>query len=230
VVRVALADELTGFEPALPGADLVGRLEPGIGDQSRLRIEGLPPIRLPLAGRHNGRNLLLAVAVAQELAVPTGRLTDLVVEVPGGRSRRLQVGGLEVLDETYNASPEAMLAALDLLAANGAGRRFAVLGTMLELGDQSLALHRLVGERARQLAGEGLLQGLVIVDPGPEGAAMEAGAAGSALQLARVDSPEQALEALRPWLASGDQVLLKASRGVALERLLPLLESALQVV
>ena len=85
------------------------------------------------------------------------------VEVPGGRNRRLQLGGLTLLDETYNASPEAVLAALDLLAAQP-GRRFAVLGTMLELGDQSVALHRQVAERAAALG----LDGLVIVASGAE--------------------------------------------------------------
>jgi len=228
VRRIALADETGGFPPGLPAADMVGSLEPAGGEHQQLRLEGFSPIGLPLAGRHNARNLLLALAVAQELGVSRQALDQLTVSVPGGRSRRLQIGGLQVLDETYNASPEAMLAALDLLAASGGGRRYAVLGTMLELGEQSLALHRQVGERAAELAGRGLLQGLVIVDGGAEGAAMEAAAAVSLGQLARVETPEQAVEALIPWLAAGDTLLLKASRGVALEKALPLLESALQ--
>ena len=65
--------------------------------------------------------------------------------MPGGRNRRIRHGALTLLDETYNASPEAVLAALQLLAEQP-GRRFAVLGTMLELGESSLALHRQVAE------------------------------------------------------------------------------------
>jgi UDP-N-acetylmuramoyl-tripeptide--D-alanyl-D-alanine ligase len=191
----------------------------------RLEVEGLPPISLPLAGRHNARNLLLALAVALELGVAPAALSDLTVEVPGGRNRRLQLGGVTVLDETYNASPEAMLAALDLLAAqplaSGAART-AVLGTMLELGESSLTLHRQVAERARNLD----LDGLVIVDGGAEGAAMLEAAAGLE-RLVRVARPEEALEPLLGWLRPGDALLLKASRGVALERLLSQLQERL---
>ena len=247
VQRVALADD--ELAPGTPPADLVGRLvapspasdgdterpgaeRPQAEHQApehqaaeRLEVEGLPPMSLPLAGRHNARNLLLALAVALELGVAPAALSDLAVEVPGGRNRRLQLGGVTVLDETYNASPEAMLAALDLLASQplavGAART-AVLGTMLELGESSLALHRQVAERARNLG----LEGLVIVDGGAEGAAMLKAAAGLE-RLVRVARPEEALEPLLGWLRPGDALLLKASRGVALERLLPLLQERL---
>jgi UDP-N-acetylmuramoyl-tripeptide--D-alanyl-D-alanine ligase len=89
---------------------------------------------------------------------------------------------------------------------------------MLELGERSLELHGQVAERARDLG----LDGLVIVAAGAEGEAMHAAAAGLP-RLARVNQPEQALEPLSAWLDPGDVVLLKASRGVALERLIPLL-------
>ncbi|MBW0173678.1 MAG: UDP-N-acetylmuramoyl-tripeptide--D-alanyl-D-alanine ligase [Vulcanococcus sp.] len=208
VCRVALSDE-----PAAAQADLIGVLDPAA---EQLQVEG-QWIQLPLAGRHNARNLLLALAVARELGVPLAALGQLQVEVPGGRNRRLERGGLTLLDETYNASPEAVLAALDLLAAQP-GRRFAVLGTMLELGDQSVALHRRVAERAASLG----LDGLVVVSQGAEAEAMAAAAAPLS-RLAVVAQPEQAVEPLAAWLQRGDVLLLKASRGVALERLIPLL-------
>ncbi|MFM7313463.1 MAG: UDP-N-acetylmuramoyl-tripeptide--D-alanyl-D-alanine ligase [Cyanobium sp.] len=232
VRRVALADEIPGFSLTLPAADWVGRWRArdplGVEDgHGWLELPGRPPVTLPLAGRHNARNLLLALAVADALGVSPEALSDLHVQVPGGRSRRLSLAGVQVLDETYNASPEAMLAALDLLADGAAaGRRFAVLGTMLELGEQGLALHRAVGEKAAVLAAAGRLEGLVIVDAGPEGRAMEQGAS-TVARLLRVDTPEKAAEPLASWLQPGDCLLLKASRGVALERLLPLLESRL---
>jgi UDP-N-acetylmuramoyl-tripeptide--D-alanyl-D-alanine ligase len=84
-----------------------------------------------------------------------------------------------------------------------------------------------VGERAGALAAAGRLDGLVIVDAGPDGAAMEAGAAGSLPRLVRVDTPAAAAEVLLGWLQTGDTVLLKASRGVALERVQALLANAL---
>jgi UDP-N-acetylmuramoyl-tripeptide--D-alanyl-D-alanine ligase len=143
------------------------------------------------------------------------------VAVPGGRNRRISLRGIDILDETYNASPEAVLAALDLLASQP-GRRFAALGTMLELGEESVPLHRRVGERAAALG----LDGLVIVASGSEGDAMLAGAS-SLPRLVRLESPAEAAEALLAWLEPGDHLLLKASRGVALERVLPLLEQGL---
>ncbi len=239
VLRVALAGE--GFEAQ---ADWVGQLDQA---QQTLAVgEALVP--LPLPGAHNARNLLLALAAADSLGLPFDPRRSLALALPGGRSRRLRLGAIELLDETYNASPEATLAALALLAGPGPGpdapavgpagapgdaggqgvaqprpgRRFAVLGTMLELGEQSLELHRRVAERARDLG----LDGLVIVDAGPEGEVMAAAARGLP-QLARVASPEAAAQQLLAWLQPGDRVLLKASRGVALERAIPLLERAL---
>ena len=205
VLRVRLADDPEAE------SDLVGDIN---GEQLLIDADRLP---LQLEGRHNARNLLLAVAVADQLGVSRKALQEMQVTVPGGRNRRFQQGGLTLLDETYNASPEAVLAALELLAAQP-GRRFAVLGTMLELGERSLELHREVAARAVQLG----LDGLVLVDAGAEGRAM-AEVASSLPNLQLVASPEDAAAPLTDWLDSGDVVLLKASRGVALERLIPLL-------
>ena len=205
VLRVRLADD-----PEVE-SDLVGDVN---GDQLLIGADRLP---LQLEGRHNARNLLLAVAVADQLGVSRKALQAMQVTVPGGRNRRLQQGGLTLLDETYNASPEAVLAALELLAAQP-GRRFAVLGTMLELGERSLELHQEVAARAVQLG----LDGLVLVDGGAEGKAM-AEVASPLPHLQLVSHPEDAAAPLAAWLNSGDVLLLKASRGVALERLIPLL-------
>jgi len=255
VCRVALADDpaapgtappdlvgtITASTPDLPGTPSTAQPEessaaaaggraagaaPSGGGPEWLSLPGLPAIPLPLPGRHNARNLLLAMAVALELGVDPTTLPALAVELPGGRSRRLRIGGVSVLDETYNASPEAVLAALELLAREplaAGGRRWAVLGTMLELGDQSLELHGAVARRAAELG----LDGLLLVDGGPEGAAMEAAAAGIP-RLERVSAAEEAAAPLLSWLRAGDALLLKASRGVALERLLPLLQEGLE--
>jgi len=216
VLRVALSGDAVA--PGAVPADLTAELdEPG----RTLQLQSGDALPLPLPGRHNARNLLLAIAVAQELGVPTAALASLEVTVPGGRNRRLQLGGLTVLDETYNASPEAVLAALDLLAAQP-GRRFAVLGTMLELGTRSVELHQQVASRAAALQ----LDGLVVVASGAEANAMAAAAA-ELPRLALVATPEEAAAPLQDWLRAGDVVLLKASRGVALERLIPLLPDSL---
>ena len=210
ISRVQLNDDPSCTGPT-PTADLIGAMS-----TDQLILDGVP-LPLPLEGRHNARNLLLAVAVAQDLGLSVGQLQTMQVAMTGGRNRRLQLGGLTVLDETYNASPEAVMAALELLAAQP-GRRFAVLGTMLELGDRSLDLHRQVATRAAELG----LDGLVVVDSGAEGDAMQ-DAAAAIQHLERVRAPEEAIAPLAEWLRPGDVLLLKASRGVALERLLPLL-------
>ena len=207
VLRVRLDDD-----PDI-NADLIGVIE-----DERLLLDGVS-IPMPLDGRHNARNLLLALAVGAYLGVEPATAAQLQVNVPGGRNRRLQQGGLTLLDETYNASPEAVLAALDLLA-DQPGRRFAVLGTMLELGERSVDLHRAVAARAAALK----LDGLVLVDGSDAGQAMAEVASGLN-RLALVATPEAAAEPLGQWLQAGDVVLLKASRGVALERLIPLLPS-----
>ena len=207
VLRVRLEDD-----PDIT-ADLIGAVR---NDRLLLDQASIP---LPLDGRHNARNLLLALAVGSHLGVDPASAAQLHVNIPGGRNRRLQQGGLTLLDETYNASPEAVLAALDLLA-DQPGRRFAVLGTMLELGDRSIELHQQVAARAAALK----LDGVVLVDGGDEGHAM-ANVASGLDRLALVATPEAAAAPLGQWLQAGDVVLLKASRGVALERLIPLLPS-----
>jgi UDP-N-acetylmuramoyl-tripeptide--D-alanyl-D-alanine ligase len=229
VVRVALADEPLGV-PGKEEASWVGRLLEGGNAMELVRWgqapgaeEGALRVQLPLAGRHNARNLLLALAVAAELGVAPEALTTMAVEVPGGRNRKLLMGGVSVLDETYNASPEAVLAALQLLAESPGGRRYAVLGTMLELGEKSLELHGQVARRARELG----LDGLVVVDGGAEGDAMMEAAQGLP-RLVRVHHPQEAADPLLRWLEAGDVLLLKGSRGVALETLLPILKTTLE--
>ena len=207
VLRVRLEDDPDST------ADLIGAVR---NDRRLLDQASIP---LPLDGRHNARNLLLALAVGSHLGVDPASAAQLQINIPGGRNRRLQQGGLTLLDETYNASPEAVLAALDLLA-DQPGRRFAVLGTMLELGDRSVELHQQVAARAAALK----LDGVVLVDGGDEGQAMAKAVSGLD-RLALVATPEAAAAPLGQWLQSGDVVLLKASRGVALERLIPLLPS-----
>ena len=212
VQRVALSDD--PLEPGTPAPDWVAQLQ---GQSIELASQGLK-LTNPLEGRHNARNFLLALAAAQELGVTVEQLSELSVSLPGGRSRRLSINGINILDETYNASPEAMLASLELLQQQPGGRRYAVVGTMLELGEQSLSLHRQVGEKAAALE----LDGLVVVASEPEASAVMQGAAGLS-KLVCVASPEAAAEPLKQWLRPGDHVLLKASRGIALERLIPLL-------
>ena len=174
--------------------------------------------KLPLEGVHNARNFMLSLAVASELKVPLESIGDFPMELPAGRGQMLKIGAINVMDQTYNSSPESLMAAVDLLVTKP-GRRFAVLGNMLELGAKSIDFHSEVVDYAVKKG----LDGLVIFVKGPEAEAMK-DAANSLKYVQIVSSPEEALFVLKNWLRSGDFLLLKASRQVSLERLLPLLK------
>jgi UDP-N-acetylmuramoyl-tripeptide--D-alanyl-D-alanine ligase len=213
VARVALAGDAGELD-----ADWRGALDE---DLATIHVAGVA-LPMPLAGRHQGRNLLLALAVSSRLGLKPSSWQPLQVDLPGGRSGRLEIAGVQVLDETYNASPEAVMASLELLAGQPSGQRFAVLGTMLELGANSVELHAAVARRCVALG----LDGLLLLVPGAEGEAM-AQEAGSLPALVQLTAPEQAAAWLADQLHPGDTVLLKASRGVALERAIPVLQQLL---
>ncbi len=197
-----------------PLPDLIGQVDSG---SRTLKLNGLQ-YKLPLEGRHNALNFMFAIAVAMEFGINQSLLKNLEVIVPGGRSRKVNIGGLTVLDETYNASPEAMYASLTLLMSQP-GRHFAVLGTMYELGKYSASLHQSVAQFAVDLG----LDGLVVLATGVEADVMES-VASSLRYFAVVSSPEKAIDVLEHWLKPGDVILLKASRNVGMESLLPLIK------
>lgn len=184
-----------------PGADTTGCVRIAVhGEEIELRPS--------FAQAHNLRNLLVAVAAASALGpVPEGRLK---VEFSAMRGQREQLpGGAVLIDDCYNANPMSMHAAIDELAATPASRRVAVLGEMLELGAEGPALHRRLGAHARD-AGVDLL-----VTVGPLGAEIAAGYGAGAQQL---PDAQAAAAALPAQIREGDIVLVKASRGVGLER------------
>ena len=108
---------------------------------------------LPLPGRHNALNYLAALAVGQLLNINLATLAaGLSVQLPDGRAQRYELpNNIIILDETYNAGVESMMAALELLAQTPGKRRIAVLGTMKELGARSQELHQQVGAKVQQL-------------------------------------------------------------------------------
>ncbi len=180
------------------------------------RVEGVP-FETTLAGRHGVLNLLAAIAVARVFGVPLGRLPDAVRSFAAGamRGERIERDGMVIWNDCYNANPEAMRAMLDVLRATPAARRIAVLGEMLELGSAAGPLHRAVGRHAAE-AGIDILIGV-------RGNAREMveEAAGAGLASTRFfDSPAEAGAFAREVARSGDALLFKGSRGVAVERAL----------
>ena len=183
-------------------------------------------VRLPLMGAHNARNGAAALAVALGLNVPTlaAALALETLELPPHRSATVPAGGRVILDDCYNANPDSMRAALtSVVAAAGAGRAFAILGDMLEVGPDAEALHRAVGraagERLAGLAAVGELAGALV--DGARAAGLPADRAVVAA------SAEEAAARAATWTAPGDWVLVKASRGLKLERAVAALVAAL---
>lgn len=109
-------------------------------------------VHLPLAGRHNIANALAAASIALALDVPLDTIVDGLEQVPGVAGRlqlERMAGGWTLIDDSYNANPGSVGAAIDTLALAD-GERWLVLGDMAELGDNAAALHAGIGERARQ--------------------------------------------------------------------------------
>ncbi|MDY6937442.1 MAG: UDP-N-acetylmuramoyl-tripeptide--D-alanyl-D-alanine ligase [Cyanobacteriota bacterium] len=199
----------------LTGGDVTGELLDG----DRIRVEGRE-LPLPLPGEHNALNYLAAIAVAKALDVDLSPLeAGVSVSLPDGRAKRYTLANdIEILDETYNAGLESMLAALKLLDRTPGTRHIAVLGTMKELGERSIEFHRQVGEMARQLDIDALF---ILADP-PEAEAMAAGAQGLATvewEDANAANAHDAIAAkLQDFVRPGDRILFKASHSVALDR------------
>jgi UDP-N-acetylmuramoyl-tripeptide--D-alanyl-D-alanine ligase len=164
---------------------------------------------------HNLRNLLAAVAVARALGVtPAGRLD---VEFSALRGERIALAEeIVLINDCYNANPMSMRAALDDLAESAQGRRVAVLGDMLELGDEERRLHREIGAHARARGVE------LLVAVGVLAGEMGEGLDGS---VHRVPDAAAAAELLPRLLRAGDTVLVKGSRGMGLERVAQALQN-----
>ncbi|MBE9109249.1 UDP-N-acetylmuramoyl-tripeptide--D-alanyl-D-alanine ligase [Nodosilinea sp. LEGE 07298] len=193
----------------LEGGDVQGHLL----DSETMEVQGVK-LPLPLPGRHNALNLLAAIAVMQALDLDwQGLSAGLTVDLPSGRARRVVLpNDVVLLDETYNAGIESMTAAIHLLAETPGQRRIAVLGTMKELGEQSVTLHCQVGRVVNQL---GLDRLLILADPEEAVALAEAA---NGVEATIFDNHSSLSQHLIAMLEPGDRVLLKASRSVALDQ------------
>ena len=181
-----------------------------------LVIENKPvgQVDLPVLGRHMVKNALLAAGCGWFLGMePEAIAAGLSsTEMTSGRLRMFEAGGITVFDDTYNANPESMAAAIDTLAdtpVTHGGKRYVILGRMGELGTHAPEAHLSVG---RMAADRGL--SVIAVGQGAEGIAEGAGGADYI-----ADGSEAATE-ISNRLKPGDVVLFKASRGAALEKVM----------
>ncbi len=189
-------------------------------DGSRFVIEGefgRVEAHLPVPGRHMVGNALLAVAAGSLCGIPLEECAAALslIKLTKGRLSQSMKRGVTILDDTYNANPDSMLAALEtLFSLPKVGRKVAVLGKMGELGAHAAAGYAEVGERAARL-----LDTLITV--GPEAAAIAEAATAKGMSDVRVTRDNTAAAALLSSLVhSGDQILLKASRSARMEEVL----------
>lgn len=190
------------------GADGVGEID----------IDGVS-VHPPARGAHNLRNAMLALAVARELGLP---MADAARGMACATfpSMRMDVapigkGRATLINDAYNASPASMRAAIEVLAESGAGRqRVAVLGTMRELGAHAPRLHEEIARAALASPVE------IVAGMGEIGEALRA-VGSSDPRVVIANDVEDLWSALEPRLAPDAVILLKASRGVKLERLVP---------
>jgi len=202
-----------------PGADVhATRVRCGT-DGTRFEVAGRCEVRLRHVGRHAVGNALAAIAAACICGVDLEAAATALADVPAppGRLQLRAIGDVVVVDDTYNANPGSMRAALTALEDLALpGRRIVVLGEMLELGDSSRVLHEEAGAdvaRARpaRLVAVGSHAEHVVQGARDAGMARDAGHA-----CATVDEAARRLEGL---LRPGDVVLVKGSRGVCLDAL-----------
>lgn len=205
---VAGFDAHADFKPALwkIGGDGLGEIE----------IDGVV-VRPPLRGLHNMRNAMLALAVARECGVPLESAAKGIAAMPQPRMRVAweQLGDVTLINDAYNSNPGSARAAIGMLDGAGGGRqRVIVLGTMRELGAQSAQCHLDIARLALQ-SGADIVAGI------GEFAAPLAGNKGETDRVITASDVDDLWPRLQARLQRNAIILLKASRGVQLERLVP---------
>lgn len=174
---------------------------------------------VPAAGEHNVRNALCAMAVARYLGVPAGDVVRAIsaYKAPAMRQQMVEANGLLIIDDSYNASPDSMRSAIDVLSTRPVtGKRAAVLADMLELGDFSQQGHYQVGQYAKERGVE------LLVAVGPLSGEIAAGYGEGARWFA---TNQEAAAFLRDALRPGDAVLVKGSRGMKTDEIVAALSA-----
>ncbi len=173
-------------------------------------------VSIPAMGRHNVANALAAYAAATSLGLdPKGVIAGLAdFQQTGMRQKIVHSKGVDVMEDCYNANPDSMKAALTMFKEYPANKRYALLGDMLELGEISPSAHE---EAGRQAAAAGLE---LLVCYGEEARRTAKAASEAGIKAVHAASYREAADLLLASMQSGDALLVKASRGMALEKAL----------
>ncbi len=193
------------------------------GSQFDVIVDGTRhPVRLPLVGSHNVYNALASIAAAMDrgisLADAAASLASL--KPANRRGEVLHFGNITLIDDCYNSNPKALNAMVDALAAMKAARRIVVAGEMLELGPASEGMHRECGHHMAENSVD------ILIGVRGTAKAMVEAARQSGIRAEFVNTPEEAGAWLIREARDGDVILLKASRGVKLEKAIDVWKAA----
>ncbi len=185
------------------------RFELSLGQGQRLTVQ------LPVLGKHMVANALLAAAVGEHFGLSASEIKKGLetAKISSGRLHLMEKNGVTLIDDTYNANPDSMVAALEVLNSitpvNG-GKKVAILGKLGELGDQTLSGYQKVAQRANEL-------GLELICVGEETLPMAKHYGDSAHHFT---NPTESADFLKTYLSPGDVALFKGSRAAKMEEIL----------
>lgn len=180
------------------------------------RENGSFPVSIPTAGVHTVYDALSAYAAATRLGLDPARCAAALssYQTTGMRQHIVEKGGVTVIEDCYNASPDSMKAAISVLKALPNTRKIALLGDMLELGDASEEGHRHTGEWVAEAGID------VLIAYGPRSGAMAEAAKAQGVTTVHCQNEQEVLQCLRQFVQPGDALLAKASHAMKLEELL----------
>ncbi|MCZ6681799.1 MAG: UDP-N-acetylmuramoyl-tripeptide--D-alanyl-D-alanine ligase [Planctomycetota bacterium] len=197
-------------------------------DGQRFKLNGRFEYRVPLLGRHNAINALAAIAIGTRFRMSHREIAAGLetVKSPPMRLERSSLGAVTLINDAYNANPTSMRAAFDMMDELPSDvRKVFVLGDMRELGRQAERCHRAVGRDAGRSSAHLILTAGAYARVVADGAI---GTAGTSKRIYSFPTVEALAEKIGALIGPGDAVLLKASRGVRLERLCAPIEEALR--
>ena len=185
------------------------------------REEDTTEVHIPAMGRHNVANALAAYTAATRLGLNAKKVIAGLEQFQqtGMRQKVVHSKGVDVIEDCYNANPDSMKAALKMFQEYPCKRRFALLGDMLELGELSASAHEEAGRQAAEAKVD------VLVGYGPEAQRMVKAAAAAGVEAHYAAAYREAADLLLAKMRPGDALLVKASRGMALEKVLELFYS-----
>lgn len=212
--------------------DASGRSHRGLAADRRswwFEVNGKQRFNLGLAGRHNALNALAAVAIARRFGLDDGAISHGLgtVEPEGMRLAPQRLGSVTVFNDAYNANPESMAAALQTFAelADEASRRVVILGDMLELGEASPELHKDIARRLLAMDEDSSIKHAILIGEQSAFTAAELTREWRSNRVTHFSELNQdAMREIAAIIKPNDAILLKASRGMQLERLLVALE------